>query len=134
MTLLEKGATREIEWYTAEEVDDADSAVLSASSRGLRPQKHLQPYLNLHNSFPGPDIILESALIEELDHKAVGSQGREYPGMSNPETGFDYFKKQTKGWKGIAGFHLENVIRFAISFVEQLLDEIIGPDQKTRKP
>lgn len=86
----------------------------------------LLPCLVVYDRFPEPEFITKSQLSQDMKAVAVDNQGREFPGTPNTDLVFDFFKKQSGNWKGLANQHLEVMQEVVREFVEQLLLHVVG--------
>ncbi|PNH31228.1 hypothetical protein BJF96_g5431 [Verticillium dahliae] len=94
------------------------------------PPVHLQEALE-YFQFPKPEPVFEEALKTEMRALAAANQGREFPGSPNTDLAIQMFRRQAKPWWGIAERHLDVVTELSKSFVEQLIEHIIGDDKTT---
>lgn len=147
-TMLSKGATYNIVWKIENESDDHTGE--DDHSDDDRPDNghsdddssdddddeevphHLQRLVESYQEhFSDPLSITMSDLTDELENLASLNQGKELPGVPNPDLGFHFFKKQAKPWGQIAEFHLDQVQATSKAFVDCLFGCVIGGDHGT---
>lgn len=143
ITMSTKGASREILWEQSEFDNTDDVSEVSSKMTplpGTFPESekadddfpaYLRDLLELYNGFPYPMPVPEAVLKHELEKLASDNQGREFPGLPNPDLVIGLFKMHSEPWEEIATFHLHRVVDYSKAFVEQLLSHIVGPDQTT---
>lgn len=79
------------------------------------------------NSLPCPEVVTWAELSAQLEGQAAANQGTEFPGYANMDIVIQLFQKQAVPWKGIAEFHLEEVINVVKVFVDEVFEHIVGP-------
>lgn len=113
-----------------EESQSDDGPGLDWTDDGVDEPEYLESFTLLFDEFVYPDTVSESILREELEEWAAATQGTEFPGLPNANLGFQLFKMQAKPWAGIAQCYLDQSIKFAKAFVENIFVHIIGPNKQ----
>ncbi|KAL3605291.1 hypothetical protein FPOAC2_00234 [Fusarium poae] len=99
-------------------------------SQGNDLPDYLARFLEIYPyEFPEPEKITIEELSINLESKAAANQGREFPGSPNADLAMQLFKSQAAPWKRIAEFHVETVMSVARTFVDHLVQRIVGSPQ-----
>ncbi|OBS26253.1 hypothetical protein FPOA_00193 [Fusarium poae] len=99
-------------------------------SQGNDLPDYLARFLEIYPyEFPEPEKITIEQLSINLESKAAANQGREFPGSQNADLAMQLFKSQAAPWKRIAEFHVETVMSVARTFVDHLVQRIVGSPQ-----
>ncbi|KAK3374524.1 hypothetical protein B0T24DRAFT_626798 [Lasiosphaeria ovina] len=114
-----KGERRRIQWDAEDE-----------NRREQTAPKYLQDLVGRYE-FEDPAFVDIADLNEELEAMASENQGTEFPGSPNDRLTLRLFRDQSKPWEAIAARHVDLVITYCKSFVEQLVFHVAGPDTKT---
>ncbi|KAH7303632.1 P-loop containing nucleoside triphosphate hydrolase protein [Stachybotrys elegans] len=70
--------------------------------------------------FKDPEQITSKALNTQLTQMASINQGKEFPGTPNKDLVIQLFQKQSKPWRDIARFHIDQVMTAVRAFVDDL--------------
>lgn len=92
---------------------------------------YLSHLIAQYERFPHPTPVLEAQFIREIESVAAGNQGRELPGVPSSDLAIHLFRKQSKFWRDIALFHLDLILKFSKSFVEDAFAHVIGDNKRT---
>jgi len=117
-----KGASRKIQWPGDEDASVADEDF----------PEFLQPFIELYDDVKDPTPVAIEDLLDELERLASDNQGVEFPGWPNGDLARMLFRRQAEPWRGIAQNHIDLVLDVTKSFVEAVMQHIVGSDSKTR--
>ncbi|KAK2778928.1 MFS monocarboxylate [Colletotrichum kahawae] len=76
---------------------------------------------------PCPKIVAWTDLSSQLKTQSAASQGTRLPPFVNMDIVMQLFQKQSAPWKRIVEFHIEKVMDTVKTFVDEALEEIVGP-------
>ncbi|KAI0026161.1 hypothetical protein F4780DRAFT_11423 [Xylariomycetidae sp. FL0641] len=112
-----------------ESVDDQENCNrLGAGKELLAPP--LRPLVAQYK-LKAPKKVTFDSIAAELELLASANQGNEFPGTANDRIAVQFFKDQAQPWESIARFHLHLVLKYTKGFVENVIQHVAGPDERT---